>query len=72
MLERADLRWGYGEQGLRKMCDHGADQVRAGNFDAVEFSVMGDEREAVRAYMREKHPTVPYRMTYPAGKKPDA
>lgn len=59
------IRWGDGEDGLRKMCDYGAAKVSAGEADALRFDVFGDERHFVTYYMSERHPEVPYYCTWP-------
>ena len=67
-------RWGEtdGDHGIRAMCDFGAEQVRAGRFDELSFSIMGNESDAVRNYMRENHPSVPYSLHWPQGLKAEA
>lgn len=59
------IRWPREDRGLRAMCDYGASCVRARRFDAVEFHVMGCERDTVRRYMEDVHYDVPFRILYP-------
>lgn len=55
------------KQGLREMMDYGAKEFALGHCGALAFSVMGGEVEYVKAHMAEKHPNVPYSITYPRG-----
>ncbi len=74
MIPGALLRWGESpvtrevdhDRCLREMCDYGAQQVRAGEADVIEFSVMPTEVAMIRAYMAEQHPGVRFWCSYPA------
>lgn len=54
------------ERAIPAMCDFAAKAFAAGESEAVRFSVMPNEVEAVKAYMREHHPeVVEYWIDYP-------
>ena len=55
---------------LRRMCDRGAAEFAAGRCKGLHLRIWSTEVGKVEAYMAEKHPGVPYKMTWPVWHQP--
>jgi hypothetical protein len=70
LLPTVNIRWGYenpitgelsgNEYDLRQMCDYGAKKVAEGYANFLAISCMYFERDFVKKYMEEAHPSVKY------------
>lgn len=53
------------DRGLTAMCHYGASQFHQGRCKGVQFIVMPNEVDWIRAHMKERHPEVPFSLNYP-------